>query len=87
MLCNSNLTSLLNTDPNRRTAWGRCGADSGGMEGTWLQLVRSCALHLLQWFPISETEAEVKSKSNGAVRSLKLKDKASRNRIIVTINI
>ena len=42
---------------------------------------------MLQWFPISETEAEVKSKSDGAVGSLKLKMKASRSRIIVTITI
>ena len=43
------------------------------MEGTWLQHVRSCALHLLPWFLILETEAEVnKSKFNGAIRSPRL---------------
>ena len=62
--------------------WG----DGRGTEGTWLQHVRSCALHLLQWFLISEAEAEVKSKSDRAIGSPKLKAKANKSRLMVNHN-
>ena len=48
----------------------------GGTEGTWLQLLRSCALHLLQVSQISKAECnEVGNyREPGSVRVIEVRD-------------
>ena len=61
---------LLNTDPIRSPCRAAVEAKRRGMEGTWFQLLRSCALHLLHG-PRFQDNEKVSRKSEGKPKEVR----------------